>query len=166
MVRNICSLPDEDGIVFDLDSICGEEIRHPDDYGGVRVRLQAHLGETRIPVQVDIGFGDAVIPPPRIVAFPTLLGHTAPQVLAYPRQAFVAEKLEAVVSLGVTNSRMKDFFDLHTLAASEAFDLESLVSAVRATFERRGTPPEASGDADEDDEMEEVPEAACSQYPL
>ena len=81
MVRNICSLPDEDGIVFDLDSIRGEEIRHPDDYGGVRVRLQAHLGEARIPVQVDIGFGDAVIPPPRIVAFPTLLGHTAPQVL-------------------------------------------------------------------------------------
>jgi len=140
MVLNICSLPDEDGIIFDLDSIRGEEIRHPDDYGGVRVRLQAHLGEARIPVQVDIGFGDAVIPPPRIVAFPTLLGHTAPQVLAYPRQAVVAEKLEAVVSLGVTNSRMKDFFDLHTLAAYQTFDLESLVSAVRATFERRGTP--------------------------
>ena len=64
MVRNICSRPDEDGIVFDLESIRGEEIRHPDEYGGVRVRLQAHLGEARIPVQVDIGFGDAVIPPP------------------------------------------------------------------------------------------------------
>jgi len=139
-VRAICSVPAEDGIDFDIDSIRGEEIRHPDDYGGVRVRLQAHLGEARIPVQIDIGFGDAVIPPPEVVAFPTLLDHHAPRVLVYPPQAVVAEKLEAMVSLGVTNSRMKDFFDLRTLAASRNFDLESLVAAVRATFERRGTP--------------------------
>lgn len=140
IVRGICSVPDEDGILFDLDSIRGEQIRHPDDYGGVRVRLQAHLGEARIPVQVDVGFGDVVIPPPEVVAFPTLLGHTAPRVLVYPPQAVVAEKLEAMVTLGVTNSRMKDFFDLRALAASGTFDLKSLVSAVRATFERRGTP--------------------------
>jgi len=104
------------------------------------VRLQAHLGEARIPVQVDIGFGDAVVPPPEVAAFPTLLDHATPRVLVYPPQAVVAEKLEAMVSLGVTNSRMKDFFDLRTLAASGTFDLESLVSAVRATFARRGTP--------------------------
>lgn len=73
IMRDICSVPDEDGILFDLDSISGEEIRHPDDYGGVRVRIQAHLGEARIPVQVDVGFGDAVTPPPNFVAFPTLL---------------------------------------------------------------------------------------------
>jgi len=140
VLRDICAIHDEDGIVFDLTSMSGEEIRLPDDYSGVRVRFTAHLGNARIPVQVDVGFGDAVLPPPQVAAFPTLLEHAAPEVLVYPVQAVVAEKLEALVSLGVTNSRMKDFFDLHALAAARTFDLESLVAAVRATFARRGTP--------------------------
>ncbi|MFQ5741929.1 MAG: nucleotidyl transferase AbiEii/AbiGii toxin family protein [Acidobacteriota bacterium] len=140
VLRDICAIHDEDGIVFDLASMSGEEIRRPDDYGGVRVRFTAHLGKARIPVQVDIGFGDAVLPPPQVAVFPTLLDHTAPEVFVYPLQAVVAEKLEALVSLGVTNSRMKDFFDLHALADANNFDLESLVDSVRATFSRRGTP--------------------------
>jgi len=140
VMRNICAIPGNDGILFDLTSARCEEIRLPDDYGGVRVRFAAHLGNARIPVQVDIGFGDAVLPSPKVSAFPTLLDHAAPEVLVYPVEVVVAEKLEAVVSLGVTNSRMKDFFDLHFLASTKAFELDSLVLAVRATFARRGTP--------------------------
>lgn len=106
----------------------------------VRVRLVARLAGAEIPVQVDVGFGDAVEPPPRIEPYPTLLDHPEPRVLVYPREAVVAEKVEAIVSLGVTSSRMKDFYDVHRLAASFEFKGPSLVRAVRATFERRRTP--------------------------
>ena len=144
LVRDLCSVDSDDGIVFDPDSINGEEIRAPAEYSGVRVRLQARLAEARIPVQVDVGFGDAVVPAPERAAYPTLLDHDPPRVLVYPREAVVAEKLEAMVSLGVTNSRMKDFYDVHRLALSAAFDGATLARAIRATFERRGTPlPEA-----------------------
>jgi hypothetical protein len=132
-LRDICAIHDEDGILFDLSAVSGEEIRLHDGYGGVRLRFFARLGKARIPIQIDVGFGDAVIPAPQVAVFPTLLDHAAPEVLVYPVQAVVAEKLEALVSLGVTNSRMKDFFDLHTLAAAKTFDLESLIPAVRGT---------------------------------
>lgn len=140
VIRELCAIRADDGIAFDLDSITGEEIRAADEYAGVRVRLEARLTEARIPVQVDVGFGDAIVPPPRRQAYPTLLDHAPPRILVYPREAVVAEKLEAIVSLGVTNSRMKDFYDVHVLASSFAFEGPSLARAVHATFERRGTP--------------------------
>ena len=140
VVRDVCSIAAEDGIEFDVDSIAGDAIRAADEYGGVRVRLEARLAEARIPMQIDVGFGDAVIPPPSRQTYPTLLDHAAPRILAYPREAVVAEKLEAMVSLGVTTSRMKDFYDVHVLASSFAFDGPALVAGVRATFERRATP--------------------------
>jgi len=139
-VRELCTIPSDDGIEFDGASVRGEEIGSPDEYGGVRVRLVAHLAAAEIPVQIDVGFGDAVEPPPQVEAYPTLLDHPEPRVLVYPREAVVAEKLEALVSLGVTNSRMKDFYDVHRLAASFDFDGSALVSAIRATFVRRKTP--------------------------
>ncbi len=139
-LREICVIHAEDGIAFDLDSLVGEEIRAADEYAGVRVRLDARLAEARIPVQVDVGFGDAVVPAPRRQNYPTLLDHEAAHILVYPRESVIAEKCEAMVSLGVTNSRMKDLYDVHALASSFTFDGATLVSAVRATFERRGTP--------------------------
>ena len=139
-VREVCAVKADDGLVFDPGSIAGEEIRAADEYEGVRVRLVARLAEARIPVQVDVGFGDAVVPAPRLESYPTLLGHAPPRVLAYPREAVVAEKLEAMLSLGVTNSRMKDFYDVYRLAELFDFDGSPLVRAVRATFERRKTP--------------------------
>ena len=139
-VRELCELPSEDAIDFDAASVRAEEIRGPDEYGGVRVRLVARLGGAQIPVQIDVGFGDAVVPPPTVESYPTLLDHPEPRVLAYPREAVVAEKLEAIVSLGVTNSRMKDFYDVQRLAASFDFDGAALVRAIRATFARRRTP--------------------------
>jgi len=139
VVREICAVAVDDAIEFDAGSVRGEEIRNPDEYGGVRVRFVARLAGAEIPVQIDVGFGDAVEPAPRIEPYPTLLGHPAPRVLVYPRETVVAEKLEAIVSLGVTTSRMKDFYDVHHLAASFQFDGEVLARSVRATFARRGT---------------------------
>lgn len=130
----------DDGIVFDPESVTAEEIRGADEYDGVRARLEARIAEARIPVQVDVGFGDAVNPPPMREAFPTLLGDEPPRIFVYPRETVVAEKLEAIVSLGATNSRMKDFYDVHRLASSFVFDGKSLAHAVRATFEQRKTP--------------------------
>jgi len=120
--------------------VVGEEIRSADEYQGVRVRLVARLAAARIPVQVDVGFGDVVVPAPSLATYPTLLDHTPPRILVYPREAVVAEKLEAILSLGVTNSRMKDFYDLHQLAEGFAFEGPPLALAVAATFERRRTP--------------------------
>lgn len=139
VVRDLCGVSVDDAIEFQAASVRGEEVRVPDEYTGVRVRLDARLAAARIPVQVDVGFGDAVVPAPKREAYPTLLDHAAPHILVYPREAVVAEKLEAMVSLGVTNSRMKDFYDVHRLASSTAFEGAALARAIRATFERRGT---------------------------
>lgn len=138
-VRDLCELRIDDAIEFLPESIAGEQIRVPDEYAGVRVRLEARLASARIPVQVDVGFGDAVVPAPRREVYPVLLDDEPPRILVYPREAVVAEKLEAMISLGVTNSRMKDFYDVHRLAASSTFDGDTLVRAIRATFERRRT---------------------------
>jgi hypothetical protein len=140
VIRDLCGVSEGDGIVFDVDSVAGEEIRAADEYTGVRVRLEARLAEARIPVQVDVGFGDAAVPMPTPQTYPTLLDHAAPRILAYARETVVAEKLEAIVSIGVTNSRMKDFYDVHVLATSFGFKGPLLARAVRATFDRRGTP--------------------------
>ena len=140
VVRNLCLISADDGIEYDTASISGEEIRAGEEYAGVRVRFDARLAEARIPVQVDVGFGDAIVPVPTRNNYPTLLDHDAPHILVYPREAVVAEKLDAMVSLGVTNSRMKDFYDVHLLASSFSFEGLMLTRAVRATFERRGTP--------------------------
>lgn len=140
VVRELCAVHADDGLAFDPESIAGEEIGAADEDKGVRVRLTARLAEARIPVQVDVGFGDAVVPAPSLESYPTLLDHAPPRVLVYPREAVVAEKLEAMLSLGVTNSRMKDFYDVHRLAERFAFDGPLLVLAIRATFDRRKTP--------------------------
>jgi len=139
IVKEICAIPSNDGIMFDLGSIKGEPIRAAEEHAGVRVRLEARLAGARIPVQVDVGFGNAVTPSPLWGTYPTVLDHEAPTVLAYPREAVVAEKLHAMISLGVTNSRMKDYYDVHVLSASFSFEGPILAAAIHATFERRGT---------------------------
>lgn len=144
VIRDLCAIESGDGIAFDPASAVGERIRADQEYEGVRVRLEAHLADARIPVQVDVGFGDAITPAPERTAYPVLLDHPEPRVLVYPRETVVAEKLEAMVSLGVANGRMKDFHDVHLLAARFAFEGPTLTEAVRATFVRRRTPfPEA-----------------------
>jgi hypothetical protein len=105
----------------------------------VRVSFTAYLERAKIAIQIDIGFGDAVTPPPVENNYPTLLGSTAPRLLTYPRETVVAEKLEAMVKLGIANSRMKDFYDMEVLCRTFSFDGKTLRDAIRNTFKRRGT---------------------------
>ncbi|MCB9897560.1 MAG: nucleotidyl transferase AbiEii/AbiGii toxin family protein [Planctomycetes bacterium] len=129
-----------DGLCFDAAAITGKPIREAARYEGVRLTIPASLGKTRFRLQVDIGFGDAVEPRPRLVDYPALLGHAQPRIKAYPPEAVVAEKLEAMVRLGLVNSRMKDIHDLWTLARTRAFDGPVLARSIEVTFRRRATP--------------------------
>lgn len=139
--REICkTAADGDGLEFLSDKIGGEEIRDEREYRGVRLSFEARLAGARIPVQVDIGFGDAVAPAAEMLEYPVLLDHPAPRLLAYPRETVVAEKFQAMVDLGMANSRMKDFFDIWVLALMFEFDGSRLTQGIRATFERRRTP--------------------------
>jgi hypothetical protein len=140
LFQDICRIEVEDGIVFQPDSVKAAEIRKEANYAGVRVTLMGMLDSARCPIQIDIGFGDAVVPEPEDVLYPIILpGMPEPQLRVYPRYTVVAEKLEALTSLGMLNSRMKDFFDLWVLAKHSDFDGSVLLRAVAATFERRRT---------------------------
>jgi predicted nucleotidyltransferase component of viral defense system len=130
----------DDGVQFDLATLAVDLIRDDQEYGGVRVEVVARVTNARVRIQVDVGFGDAVTPEALVVEIPPLLDFPAPRLRVYPRETVVAEKLEAMVKLGMANSRMKDFYDIAVLARSFAFDGELLTHAIRATFERRKTP--------------------------
>ncbi|MBI5438458.1 MAG: nucleotidyl transferase AbiEii/AbiGii toxin family protein [Nitrosomonadales bacterium] len=139
-MREICVIAVDDGMTFDLATITIEEIREEARYGGLRVRLLGRLGNARSTVQLDVGYGDAVTPGPEEAIYPTLLDdQPAPRLRVYPRAAVAAEKLEAIVSLGMANSRMKDYFDLRALALEGVLDARLLGDAIAATFQRRGT---------------------------
>ena len=133
-----------DGLVFDAASVRATEIRKDAGYPGVRVTMRAALDGARIPVQCDIGFGDAITPEPVQQAYPTLLDMPAPVLVVYPLETVVAEKLEAMVKLAAFNSRMKDYFDLWVLMRFENMDRALLPAAIRATFARRQTALPAS----------------------
>ena len=138
--RSICSIAVDDGIVFDASSVAGNPIRKGASYGGVRIDLRATLDGARLTLQIDIGFGDAVTPAAQPVTYPTLLPDVPVPILrAYPKATVVAEKLHAVTVLGMTNTRMKDFFDLWVLLRDTALDDAELQRAVEATFTRRQT---------------------------
>jgi len=137
--RDICEIQDDDGILFDSQSIEVSRIRDNDEYNGVHIRFRAELAAARIPVQVDIGFGDAVYPEPEFASFPVLLPMSAPLIRAYPREASIAEKLHAMVQLDIRNTRMKDFYDIWFMANTWTFDLASLRSAITASFLQRGS---------------------------
>lgn len=130
----------DDGILFEASSLAVAPIREEQEYRGLRAQLLARLTTARIHLQIDVGFGDAITPEATWTEFPVLLDLPAPRLRAYPRETVVAEKLEALVQLGLGNSRMKDFYDLVLLSHSFAFEGALLVQAIRATFERRKTP--------------------------
>lgn len=140
LFRDLCALdvPD-DGLQFLPESIRVEPIREDQDYGGLRIRLEARLAAARIALQVDVGIGDAVTPRPSLIEYPTLLDFPAPRIRAYARETVVAEKFHAMVEHGLQNSRMKDFFDLWILAREFQFEGPRLTAALAATFGRRGT---------------------------
>ena len=129
-----------DAMEYQADTIRIVPIREENAYGGRRVFIQARLGNARLQLQVDVGIGDAVTPEPEWVELPQLLDLAAPRLKAYRPETSIAEKLETIVSLGLLNSRMKDYFDIYVLSTHETFDRLILSQAVRDAFERRGTP--------------------------
>ena len=139
-IREICSLVEADGILFDLVGIEGTRIKEDAEYEGVRLRVPASLEGARVIMQIDVGFGDLVDPPPGPVTFPVLLPLAAPVIRGYPPEAVVAEKFHAMVVLGIANSRMKDFFDIWRLGQTHRFEAERLARTISSTFERRQTP--------------------------
>lgn len=130
---------EDDGLEFKSETIRGERIREEEAYQGVRIQFIAMLGNARIPLQIDIGFGDAVTPGAEVADFPTLLDFPAPHLKVYPKETVVAEKFEAMVKLGRGNGRMKDFWDLNYMIAEFGFDGPLLQAALRSTFANRQT---------------------------
>lgn len=140
IIKSLCDLTVAgDGLIYEGASVRTESARDEEDYRGVRVTLTAMMANARLPIQIDIGFGDAVAPQATEVTYPSLLDFPPAIVKAYPSETFVAEKLEALVTLGVRNTRMKDFFDLWVIAKTFAFDGATLSAAVATTFSRRKT---------------------------
>lgn len=138
--REICSITVDDGIRFNPDSIGVTEIRKEAGYGGARVIISAELARARCKTQIDIGFGDAVTPGSVQATYPVLIQELpAPKLRTYPIYTVLAEKLHAIVLLGMTNSRLKDYFDLSVLINREKIEQDILTHAIKATFQRRDT---------------------------
>ena len=138
--RQACIVAVEpDGVSYLPKSVKVAPIRVEDVYGGQRVRLRGLLGKARLTVQVDVGIGDAVTPEPEWLDYPSLLDLPRPRLRAYRPETSIAEKLHAMATLGMTNTRMRDFFDIHELARQREFDGAVLAAAIRDTFTRRRT---------------------------
>lgn len=140
LIQNICRVEVEaDGIFFDPAQVKGEKIKEDSDYEGVRLLFDGKLEQARIRMQIDVGFGDSVTPAPTAIDYPVILDLPAPKLNGYPPETVVAEKFEAMVKLGMINTRMKDCYDLWLLSRQFDFDGEILSEAIRKTFSSRGT---------------------------
>ncbi len=136
----IMAIESDDGLAFDIDGLAATVIREEMEYGGIRLKTAAYLERTRIPVTIDIGFGDAMADATQRLDYPTLLDLPAPQVRSYPPATVIAEKFQAMVALGVLNGRMKDYYDLWAIPRAIDISAGDLDAAIRVTFERRRTP--------------------------
>ena len=128
-----------DGLVFNPVTVKGARITENANYEGVRIRFGANLGTARVTLQLDIGFGDIIVPAPQAILYPTLLEFEAPRLYGYSKESMVAEKFESLVNRGMLNSRMKDYFDIWTLSRQFDFDGQTLGNAIAKTFSHRGT---------------------------
>lgn len=155
--RAIMMIECEDGLQFDIDALNATAIREEMEYAGIRLKTGAYLERTRIPVTIDIGFGDAMADAGQWIDYPTLLDFPAPHIRVYPPATVIAEKFQAMVVLGVLNGRMKDYYDLWAIPRSLDIAPEELDAAILATFDRRGTvipssrPPGLSSEMLEDE---------------
>jgi len=136
---SIAGMEDSDGVMFDAEGIAVETIREDTKYGGTRVTFNAFIGTVRIPLQFDIGVGDAITPAPELADFPVLLDGSSPRLKIYPMATVIAEKLEAMIVRGGSNSRMKDFYDIWQLSRLAKHSARTLRTAIENTFQRRGT---------------------------
>ena len=141
VIKDVCAMEVEsDGIVFHKDTVTAARITEDADYKGARVMLRGNLGSIRLFLQIDIGFGDVIVPGPSKVKYPVLLDFPPPELNGYTRESTLAEKFQAMVKLGLLNSRMKDFYDIWFLSQMFNFKGETLVEAIEKTFEKRKTP--------------------------
>ncbi len=136
----IMAIAGDDGLAFDTSALTAATIREETEYGGIRLKANAYLERTRIPVTLDIAFGDALVDASQTIEYPSLLDMERPSIRAYPPAQVIAEKFQAVVALGLANGRMKDFYDLWAIPKSMPVDEQALDTAIAATFERRATP--------------------------
>ncbi len=140
IVASICDVPvQDDGLLFDANTIRVTEIREAQEYGGQRVAFTGYLGSAVISMKIDVGFGDVMTPGSVLSSYPTLLPFPEPRLRTYPKETVIAEKLHAMVTLGMANSRMKDYYDLWTLSRRFQFEGQMLKQAIQATFDQRQT---------------------------
>ena len=140
VIKDICKVKVvSDGLVFDPETVKGMRIKEDADYEGVRVKFVGFLERARIPMQMDIGFGDIIYPRPKIFDYPVILDLPKPHLKGYPQESVVSDKFEAMVKLGLLNSRMKDFFDIWLMMRQFDFDGLNLSEALKRTFKHRKT---------------------------
>ena len=139
IVGECCSVMVDDGVVFDAESIVSETMRKDGDYRGIRLRAKGNLGNIRLNLQIDIGFGDVVLPGPVEIELPQLLDLGKPVLMGYTPESVIAEKFQAIVVLDVINTRMKDFYDIWLLSQTVELNRDVLSNALRETFARRNT---------------------------
>jgi len=137
--REICAVKADDAVVFDVDGLVVDRVRDESGYGGLRLKTYATVDGARVRVVIDIGYGDATEPGLNDIELPVLLDQPAPNLRAYPYETVIAEKFQAMVALGLANSRLKDFYDIWILAQTYAFKDDRLARAIAATFARRKT---------------------------
>ena len=138
--RQICAVESEDEVTFNPESVVGELITQQDKYNGVRLYIDAAFHTVRQRIQIDVGFGDIVIPVVQELEYPILLDEMqVPIIQAYSKETVIAEKFQAMIELSVANSRMKDFYDVNKLLADNEFDSGTLEEAIKATFANRKT---------------------------
>lgn len=130
---------EDDGILFRTETLRAAAARAEDDYAGVRIDFLAELAGARLPMHVDIGYGDAVTPAPVDIRYPSMLDQPMAELRAYPPETVVAEKFQAMVALDMVNTRLKDFYDLWAIANAFEFEGAVLARAIAATFARRRT---------------------------
>lgn len=144
--REICLqiTPLDDGIRFYPDAVRGKVIQTDSEYEGIRIEFEGELNKAIVNMQIDIGFGDIITPGPQLLSYPTILDLPAPQIQGYTIESVIAEKFEAMVKRGISNSRMKDFFDIWILSKQFSVNSHTLAAAIQATFNQRGTPIHSS----------------------
>jgi hypothetical protein len=141
VIKDVCNIDViQDGIIFDPSTIKGQRIKEDADYEGIRVKFRGFLGRARITMQVDIGFGDVIYPEPTAIDYPVILDFPKPHLKGYPAESVISEKFEAMVKLGLLNSRMKDFYDILLMMHQYSFNGTEIVEALKRTFKHRKTP--------------------------
>jgi predicted nucleotidyltransferase component of viral defense system len=141
LVKDCATLDVEaDGLSFVADSVVAEEITKDSEYKGTRILMDARMDNVRLRVQIDFGVDDVIVPGPRMIDYPAFLANDTIQLLAYPIESAIAEKLQAMVALGNANSRMKDFYDVWMCSKYLDFEKDTLLNAISATFKNRETP--------------------------